>query len=149
MKILVIHHLEEMWGPSLEGRGTTFEEMAFNAIEHIEREEYDRVILTRFENHELGEEHYESGIAHLIDVVEVYSYGWCMDMVEQGCFPDNQKWCEGGQHSEIVLIDEWMERLKGHDVSICGAFDGECIEDLEIALSHLGIEFKRIEALIV
>ena len=57
----------------------------------------------------------------------------------------------GGNHSELVLIPEWMEDLASEKarVSICGAFEGECIEDLEIALKACKIKFRRIESLIV
>ena len=57
------------------------------------------------------------------------------------------KWTLGGNHSEVVIVPEWMENLKG-EVFICGAFDGECIEDLEIALKGANKEFKRVEHLI-
>ena len=58
------------------------------------------------------------------------------------------RFCEGGSHSEAVLIEDWMQ-LSGEDVYISGAFDGECIEDLEIALRHCQVKFSRIEDLIV
>jgi hypothetical protein len=47
-----------------------------------------------------------------------------------------------------VYIADWMRSLSG-DVYISGAFEGECIEDLEIALSHLRIEFKKVRQLII
>lgn len=147
MRVLIIHHLEKMWESGYKKLGTTFEEQAELVVRHLEDMEYDRVILTRFENHELGEEHWE--IAEYVDEVQVYAYGWERDMVEQDCFPSDQKWVDGGHHSEIVLIDEWMERLRGHEVSLCGAFDGECIEDMEYALEGANVQFNRINELIV
>ena len=149
MKILIIHHLEEIWKSGYEMYGTSFEEQASNIIAHLEENDYDRVILSRFEEWELGEEHHCSGIAEYIDTVHIYAYGWDMTMVEQDCFPEDQRWTEGGSHSEIVLIDKWMENLINDDVSLCGAFDGECIEDMELALSGTGVDVKRIEDLII
>lgn len=147
MRILIIHHLEKMWDQEYRKFNTTFEEQVELVLQHLEENEYDRVILTRFENHELGEEHCQ--LAHLIDVVHVYGYGWDHEMMDQGSFSSDQKWTDGGNHSEIVLIDKWMEQLQGHEVSLCGAFDGECIEDMEIALEGANVQFNRINELIV
>lgn len=49
----------------------------------------------------------------------------------------------------MVLIADWMKKLPSKNVFISGAFDGECIEDLEIALDFLDIDYTRIEKLIV
>ena len=38
----------------------------------------------------------------------------------------------------------WLE-----PVHLAGAFDGECIEDMEIALGHLDVDFTRLEEFIV
>ena len=40
-------------------------------------------------------------------------------------------------------------RVDVHGVYLAGAFDGECIEDMEIALNALKIKFHRVEDLIV
>lgn len=146
MKILVIHHLESEWEHGYNRMGTSFEELAEKVIDHLEENDYDRVILTRFENHQLGDEHYLSGLSEWIDQVEVYGYGWERSMIED--YPET-KWVEGGSHSEIVLIEEWIEQLVRHEVSLCGAFDGECIEDMEIALGGVDVPFNRINSLIV
>ena len=58
-------------------------------------------------------------------------------------------YCEGGYHSEYVLLTDWMRDLKGHEVYISGSFDGECIDDLETALDFLEIPYNRIESLII
>ena len=56
---------------------------------------------------------------------------------------------EGGAHSEAVMIEDWMRELKGHNVTICGAFNGECIDDLETALRFLGVGFRKEKSLTV
>lgn len=145
MKVLIIHHLETMWESGLLNKGTSFEEQIELIFEHLEQEEYDKVILTRFEDWTLEPEHYL--IANFISVVHPYAYGW-----EEDCFEGQEKgvdWIEGGNHSEAVLLEDWMKDLKGCEVKICGAFDGECIEDLEIALSACEVEYNRIDRLIV
>lgn len=106
-------------------------------------------------------------LADFIDEVHEYGYGWevrQLDHVEDlGLHrydrDDNwagwtllgrgKTWDWGGYHSEVVILDQWMFDLKGHDISLCGAFDGECIEDMEYALESVGVEFDRLEALIL
>lgn len=145
-KILIIHHLEQEWESAYIKHGTSFFELSVNFIEHIENGEYDRVILTRFDDYSLGNEHQMSGIANYIDQVETYGYGWCNDDVLND--DTDEDWVEGGTHSEYVWLAPWMRDLNG-EIFISGAFDGECVEDLEIALNALNIEFTRLEELIV
>lgn len=142
MKILILHHVEAMWNDSLLNYNTSIDEMIEDIKNHLDENNYDKVILNRFEDFEISEEHFP--IANYINDINSYGYGWTADM-----FSNSSQYCEGGSHSEVVEIDDWMHDLKGNKVDICGAFDGECIEDLEIALNHLDIKFKRIEHLIV
>lgn len=141
-RTLIIHHLEPMWQQGYESKGTSFERLVGRLEYHLERNNYDRVILTRFEDSHLDEAEYEF-IRGYVNQVEQYGYGW--EASEREEQPD--RFCEGGTHSEAVLLEDWM-RLDG-EVFICGAFDGECIEDLEIALRFLGVQFTRIPELIV
>lgn len=141
MKILIIHHLESEWETAyISATGKTFEELCYEFSDYLEVNYFDKVILTRFEP-----EHY---IIHNSEPLTLftYSYGWDKYDIEANT---DRIWVEGGSHSDFVLIDDWMLDLYGHDVSISGAFDGECIEDLEIALSALQIDYKRIEELII
>lgn len=146
MKILILHHVEEMWESGFLSYGTSFEEVVQNILDHIENSEYDQIILTRFEDHELGIEHHKSGLSAYVDKVYPYMYGWEKSEVENN---PHVKWVDGGSHSEVVPIDDWMEDLHDHDVDLCGAFDGECIEDMEMALNGIGVRFNRLESLII
>lgn len=142
MRTLIIHHLESIWESSyIKIGGITYEELVWKFREHLESENYDRVILTRFEENTLEPEH--CIIEEFIDEVYDYAYGWPDDETTQG---DN--FCEGGSHSERVLLEEWMKNLKG-EIYISGAFNGECLEDLEIALQHLKIGYTRVSTLII
>lgn len=144
MKILLIHHLEPCWESGYKKIGnTSFEELSERFAEHLDNETYDRVILTRFELPRYPLDDYDPCFASRIDVVEEYGYGW-----EMGMLPDGE-WCEGGTHSEIVYLPDWVRELKGDTVYLAGAFDGECIEDMEIALREVGANIKRVEELIV
>jgi hypothetical protein len=142
MKVLIIHHLERIWENGYKKFGTSFDELVEKFYEHLSHETYDLVILTRFEDFRLDDDYWP--IAQYVDRVETYAYGW----EKQEMLDNPGIFCEGGSHSEAVLIEDWM-RLSGHDVYISGAFDGECIEDLEIALRHCQVKFFRIEDLII
>lgn len=147
-KCLIIHHLETCWKDGYHNKGTSFEELCEKVRTHIKRSNYNKVILTRFEDNRLEQEHLINGLTYTyIDDVHSYMYGW-----EEGNIQGEEgvDWVKGGNHSDIVLLDYWMKPLNQFkEVRICGAFDGECIEDLEIALSALNIKYKRLENLIV
>ena len=59
------------------------------------------------------------------------------------------KICKGGFHSQVVIIEPWIEALKGHDVFLCGAFEGECIEDMEVVLRFSDVTFTKVYSLII
>lgn len=148
MKVLLIHHLETCWDFGLKRFGTSFDREASKILQHLEENDYDRVILTRFEEPKLEPAHYEAGLADYISDVYDYSYGWAKDQCDWG--QEGRDWAEGGTHSEIVRLEPWMFELKerGALVDLCGAFDGECIEDMELALEAVGVSYNRIEELI-
>ena len=145
MRTIILHHVETCWEASLRRiGGLSFDSFASKIAAHIRRAKYDRVILTRFEEDSLEDAHYESGLDKYISEVEEYAYGWSADM-----FDNPADYVEGGSHSEVVWVPQWIKELPKKEVYLCGAFDGECIEDMEIALSSCGIKFKRVESLIV
>lgn len=149
MKVLVIHHLEEIWKHGYSMFNTSFEEQLQNVLEHVSKNTYDKIILTKFEcdyNEDLSYE-YEELSCH-IDACYEYAYGWEKDDFLPGSI-EGVDWVKGGNHSELVMLDDWLHELKNCDVDLCGAFDGECIEDIEIALKAVGANFNRLEHLIV
>lgn len=170
MSILIIHHLETIWNDGYKRIGNTnFDALQERVAEFIESKDYSRVILTRFEDHCIDHCEYWA-IAHLIDEVQVYAYGWEAEFVaredeetgeqddvleiisERGEYVDQygQTWCEGGNHSQVVLVEDWIKRLpKDGSVDICGAFLGECLEDLDIALTHAKVQFNYIDELCI
>lgn len=148
MKTIIIHHVQEIWNDGLINYGTSFTEQIRCIYEHLSESNYDRVIVTNFEaSRDLDKGQYSLKEFN----PEVYDYGYGWEEIEVQSWPDMVKdvnYCDGGSHSEVVLIDDWMRTLEG-EVYLCGAFDGECIEDMEIALNYVGKEFERLESLIV
>lgn len=162
-KVLIIHHLEPMWERGYKDHGTSFEALKEKFACHLEENRYSKVILTRFEDFDISYSEYYQ-LVDYVDQVETYDYGWCLDMLDVEDLDDLQRlskypevyqaedcsrWTSGGNHSEIVWVADWMFDLIGKDVEISGAFDGECVEDLQIALDALGVGYKRLNDLIV
>lgn len=146
MKVLIVHHLETVWESGFEMYGTSAHEQAQLLADYIEENDFDLFLFTRFEDNELEDLHFYYGFQNLNHRVFDYAYGW-----EQGSIEGQEgvHWAEGGSHSEIVWLPKWLKQMKGQDVHLCGAFDGECIEDIELAMDAIGIEYTRIEELIV
>lgn len=133
-----------MWDEGLLKMGnTSCEEISFSLVDFLQENEFDKIILTQFENWQGEDVHDYTGLSNFVDQWEEYGYGWEKDM-----FQNESEYCEGGSHSEVVYTPEWMKSLSG-EVYICGAFDGECIEDLEIGLDHCVGGYKRLNQFIV
>lgn len=160
MKTLIIHHLQPMWENGYKMFNTSFDEMLENVYNHINEVGYDKIIITNFEaGMDLEDEQYP--LNDFYNELQDYMYGWELngqgftdeevEAIEDGQVVTDEygtKWGQGGNHSEIVMVSDWMEDLDG-EVFLCGAFDGECIEDMELALGHANVEFNRVESLIV
>lgn len=145
-KVLILHHVEPMWSAALQRFGTSFERLQEKILDFLENNVFDKIILTRFEDWKAcPSEGYYPELLERVSNVHDYAYGWEKSELENN--PD--LFCEGGTHSEAVYLADWMLPLKRAQVTIAGAFDGECIEDLEIALRYLGVNFQREESLIV
>lgn len=149
-KILILHHVEEMWRTGLATYNTNFDEVAANLINYIENSDFDRIILVRYGDAEIGQEHIESGLAAHVNQIESYAYGWDRAEMEQKK-PDEEggTWAEGCPHSEVVLLDDWIKALKGHEVVVTGAFANACVETLTTAMDHCDIDYEEELSLIV
>jgi hypothetical protein len=100
-KVLIIHHLEPMWESGYRGiGGTSFDRLQENFIEFLQENEFDKVILTRFEDYKATvAEGYFPELLEFISKVEEYSYAWEAEM-----FQDASEYCEGGNHSQVVWL---------------------------------------------
>lgn len=146
IKLLIIHHVQQMWDAGLRNKGTSFDEVLWNVYLHIKQNDYDHVIVTNFEAGQMLDNE-QAILGEFYPAVYDYCYGWTRADVED--YYDGFDFCDGGGHSEVVLVEDWMRELKGKDVYLCGAFDGECIEDMEYALRSAGVAYKRLNDLII
>lgn len=166
MKILLAHHLEPIWNDGLKRFGMNIYILCERIAEYLSEGDFDKIIISQFElaRNPQSEECYfpilqvieDSGIK--IEWQE-YSYGWTLEsfnlpedaLNEDGFAIDEygRKIVEGGSHSEVLPLEKWIADLFGHEVYLCGAFDGECLEDISLAMRACGVEFSRVENLIV
>jgi hypothetical protein len=158
MKILIVHHLQPMWDSGLQRQGSSFEEMKYSLIEHLEDNYYDKVIFTMFEDYQRMD--YHEGLYGNMDFIE-YGYGWEPEQFEDAEYLDERYYSENDSilipvsnayycERWALINDEVREWLpsKTDNVFICGAFEGECLADLESVLDHCNIEYSRINELI-
>lgn len=159
MKVLIIHHLEEIWQFGYKKAGTSFWDLEYKFGEYLSKNSFDKVILTNFE---LPSWFFRNGfgfkgkydfyntypnIGTFITDYYEYSYGW-----ERGELEENpEMFVEGGNHSGAVLITDWIRELKNAnaEVYLTGAFLGECLEDMEIALTSQNINWKYVNKLCI
>ncbi len=157
VRVLILHHVEPYWEEALRSKGTSFEDMAIKAVRHIKKKRYDRVILTQFEGYRPTLAHYDTGLAKVVTEWQEYGYGWEFPQDEDAEYLGHslyllhdQLWTDNTRgHSDFVLIPEWVQELKNDKVFLAGAFDGECIADMQDALDAAGVRYTRVEELIV
>lgn len=166
--ILICHHLEPYWEEGYNKSGTHFEDQQFKVANYITKMRKsarpEKVIVTHFSQQPHIYEYF-----HLhphIDEFKEYGYSWSYlnfihnpeffdvdlgkEIDTKGYFEwDNCKVIRGGYHSQLLLVPKWLQDLKNKQVRLCGAFDGECIEDMEIVLKYVGAKYKRLNHLIV
>ena len=158
-RVLILHHVEPCWETALKSYGLTFDRLASKIVDHLRIAGYDRVILTQFEDIKPTEEHFYTGLTGWVDDWYEYGYGWEApkdDYEAVECLGNNkyriwdQLWTDNTRgHSDIVLIPDWVQELKNDKVFLAGAFDGECIADMQDALDAAGVRYTRVEELIV
>tara|TARA_B100000700_G_scaffold71271_1_gene79256 strand:- start:23153 stop:24787 length:1635 start_codon:yes stop_codon:yes gene_type:complete len=163
MNILIAHHFSDYWESGFLRYNTSYQDELYKLIDFIENKNIDKIILPLFESHELEDCHYplielcnEKNI--LIEVHE-YGYGWRRELDDEfilNSYPIeklNNTWTYGKRfdHTEedIVIIEDWQKQLKGHKVYLAGAFEDECITDIEAAFESIQLEYERVEGLIV
>jgi hypothetical protein len=169
MTTLIAHHLEELWDESLKRYDTSFDEEVERLSDFIKHSgvEIDNIIVTSFENSEWDEGHSPLiKTAEDLNIpirLETYGYGMqrvLSDESSMEIYPDDKEnitWCYGerdhherdGEEQDVLDIEEWMGELKGREVILVGAFEGECLNDMETILDNQDIIFHKVEELCV
>jgi hypothetical protein len=171
MNVLLAHHLQPYWQDGLAKFGTDIYAECEKVSDYLSDSEIDKLIFTQFE-YDKGEqshdaympifqvcedkgiriEWHEYGYAWELESFDFHDYSAALEKIEDGeIVEDNHGQCLalGGNHSSVVLIEDWQRQLAQHTVYLCGAFDGECIEDMQLALYAVNCKYKRLNHLIV
>ena len=169
MAILLAHHLEELWDESLKKYDTSFDEQVEKLSDFIKHSgvEIDKIIVTSFENFEWDDGHMllleTAGNLNIPIELQTYAYGMMRSLNDEHSmekYPDDKEnitWCYGerdhhtreGEEQDVLDIDDWMIGLKGSDVILTGAFEDECLRDMEVILDNQGINYHKVEELCV
>lgn len=169
MTTLVAHHLESMWESGLNNYGTSFEEEVNNICDFLIHggQDIDKIIVTSFENLD-----WEEGHAPLVETAnelgipiehKTYGYGMlrnldCEDSMERYSEENkNITWCyserEYHEHEnnmqDVLDVEDWIVDLKNDDVLLVGAFEEECLLDMETIFENQNINYNKIDDLCV
>ena len=150
MNVLILHHVESMWASTMWTHcGVVMESYIAQIKKHLMGERYDMVIVTQLEGAEWEAE--TAPIHPYITHHELYGYGMEMAQAMEYDWAEGNEYAPGGRHSEIVELPDWLHDLVGTSihVDLIGAFEGECIEDIEVAMCYLDIQYRKIGRLVV
>lgn len=157
--VFFLHHFERMWENSMIKYNTTIEDETDKILDFLEHNDIDKLILTRFDDFSVDSEQevirqfcYSNGIEFQL---EIYGYG--MRKNENKNYPDEKlgvTWCQGTRmhHDEydVLDIEEFHHDLKHADkVYLAGAFEGECVLDQEAIFDEIGVNYEKVEGLVV
>lgn len=171
------HHVDPHWDVTLREHGTSFDEVQCKIIQQLSKEKYDKVVITMFggnysriysEPSLMGayEEHFELIEFCSENDIEInffeYGYAWYRDASEDEedeSFPLSEfgsNWILGTRdyhdnEKDVLFIDDFQKEFKQNNdnVSLCGAFEDECLLDAETVLDHLNINWNKIQHLCV
>lgn len=156
---LIIHHLEETWREGLKKHGTSPEELSAQIIDFLHSKQgrhINEVIFTKWECP--GYEEIPPLLVNYLDErkishqVQVFGYGETREMymhnpkatlIKSMRYEDDE--------DAIVYIEDWHKDLVNRgSVYLCGAFNGECVQDARDMLNHVrGNKYTALEDLIV
>ncbi len=149
-RILVLHHIEPTWESGIRAKGVYPDEYLDRVIRFVRlnRRRYERIILTTLE----GDDGYPE-LRTLVDEVQDWSYAW-EDTPEASAEYTGLKledFIEVDTPHRVAYIYPYIKDWKdaGYTVTLAGAFEGECLTDMELTLRHLQIPVSRAESLIV
>ena len=163
MNILIAHHFSDYWETGMENEGTNFQNEMVKLLDFIKNKDIDKVILPLFEQYQLEDCHYP--LAAYCDEnnikleVHEYGYGWRRELDDEIALEEfpleklNDTWTYGTRtdytEEDVIVIEDWQKELKGHNIYLTGAFEGECIADIEAAFDSIELDYERVEGLIV
>ena len=166
MAVLVIHHFEEMWTEGLRKFGTNIDAELIKIMDFLDnnKNDLDEVIMSFFEDDDV--EPQQARIEEFCRAEGIqfrrfeYGYGWTKDQYsfEPELVSENNRgvtWCDATRpyydkdDEHILEIDPWHHALKGKNVHLAGAFEGECLDDMHTVLKTVGADVSFVKGLCV
>lgn len=159
LNTLIIHHFESVWNDGLAKFDMNMEKMSDQIIDFLseKRPDINNIIITRLEG--INYEHEHSKILEFakendINIrIEEYGYSYYPENFTKETLKtlDTVKPTRyNSDENNILPIMDWQKELKHHkSVAISGAFDGECVRDMEDIVLHTRGNYERVDELIV
>lgn len=156
MNCLILHHYDPTFESGLESYGSSLIELVLRAsvfilTRKIQGAPINKVIITQMElDHK---SHFQ--LAPILDAVKICNseisfyemgFGWTRGDAEND---PNTPYINGGLHSDVIPVYDWMLGLVSANIFLGGIFDGACLDDMETVLSELNIGYERINDLII
>lgn len=157
MNILWLHHFEDDWNYSMKEFNTNYEKELIKILNYLENENIDKVLVTRFLKNKSGDCH-EFLIAFCqIKGIQIefkeYGYGFRNDDNQYKKKDFGKSWIYGNRsghdENDILIIEDFQRELKNHTIFLGGAFENECLNDVETVMNHLNINYTKIPELCV
>jgi hypothetical protein len=129
--------------------------------------EVNKIIVTSFENNEWDDGHFPLiSLAQSLNIpIEHEVYGYAMtrildDETSMRIYSEDKEnitWCYGGRdyhdsegnEQDVLDIEDWIRDLKSNDVILVGAFEGECLNDMETIFNNQKISYHKVDELCV
>lgn len=162
---LLIHHFDSMFNEGLKKFGTDLESMGEQLSDFMieNKDKINKIILTTFEDFELNdpEQHIIKNLSERLSIPFehiTYGYGWSRDISDGDCenYPESERdigWIQATREyssdDDVLQIEDWHHDLNGKNVTITGAFVGECLKDAETVLEFCGADVQYYNSLCV
>jgi len=158
-KILILHHFEPYWDKSSKEFNTSFEEEMSKILDFVYYvDSISNIIITRFEESQLDHDYYLLQELCLSKGIKLecrqYGYGFIRQEESEYIESDlNKTWCQGNRDyhgdDDVLILEDWHHKLKGEDVLLAGAFEDECLNDMEAILISVDANYKKLDDLSV
>lgn len=153
---LILHHFESHWNHGLSKFGLNIENMSDQIIDFLshKRPDINNIIITRFEGIDFEPEHEKiqrfAEDKNIEIRIEEYAYSYYKESFPNSDYDFITPTRDNSDPDNVLPVMEWQKELKNHkSVSLAGAFEGECVQDMEDILLYTRGDFNKINELVV
>lgn len=159
LNTLILHHFESKWNDALQKFDLDMEKMSNQIIDYLSTkgEHINNIVITKTKGVDVEPEHNKIMKYALDNEIQIsiqeYGYSYYKENFtddelknEEFIIPTR----DNKDKDNILPIKEWQKELSLHNtVSIAGAFEGECIRDMEDIVLHTRGEYDKVKELVV